>query len=201
MQRWRAGASLWYAYYKPSINARRYHWWYRYARSVRGTEPQVSLVGEHVGRFLRHGCVASYALTVAREGFQSAEAVRVCITNPSAGKPLNAQIEDQVRRAISVFPSRPLIPETFDFALARAFAWAEWNARRVSAALQVAAMASGRRRNYSGSLAAIKLIGQLLEQFPDLSLCGRIDDRRARSGDCTYQRERGYRQRRYNPDR
>lgn len=62
----------------------------------------------------------SYAQTVASEEFQSIEAVRVSIANPSADKPLNARIEDQVRRAISVFPSKRFTPETFDFALARA---------------------------------------------------------------------------------
>lgn len=62
----------------------------------------------------------AYAQTVDSEEFQRIEAVHVSIANPSADSRLNARIEDQVRRAIGVFPSTRFRPETIDFALARA---------------------------------------------------------------------------------
>lgn len=60
------------------------------------------------------------AQTVNGEEFQRIEAVHVSIANPTADKPLNARIEDQVRRVIGAFPSQRFDPDTFDFTLARA---------------------------------------------------------------------------------
>lgn len=63
---------------------------------------------------------AAEAQTVAGRDYERIEAVRVSIANPSDDEPLNARIEDQVRRAIGLFPSKRFASETIDLALARA---------------------------------------------------------------------------------